>query len=188
VTLDRAIVEAAREALDRSTGGWPGELDRIACLTDIDLNQPPDERQVDALWAGRRALEREAGGWRRMQRAAADEVWRSACATRAEEAERYADEIRDLASQPVPHILLSGSHHQQEASQMTGEGDVVSPEDDAYATYEALNDPRDEAELLDQEAEGQSVGDVWHQRQRELREVLAEMGFGDEVAEREAER
>jgi hypothetical protein len=188
--MDRAVVDAAREALDRAGGGCPDghEVDHVACLAGIELNQPLDERQVEALRAGGRALEQEAGGWRRMQRSAADEAWRSACATRAKEAERCSDEIHGLGFQAAPFAVLIGGHRDHEAGQMAEEGDVANTEDDAYATFEALIDPRDEAELLDQEAEGQSVGDVWHERQRELREVLAEMGFGDQVAEREAER
>ena len=71
---------------------------------------------------------------------------------------------------------------------MTNHLDELTSEDDAHAMYEALTDPRDEAELLDQEAEGQPVGDVWRQRQRELHELVAGMGLSDQVAEREAER
>jgi hypothetical protein len=71
---------------------------------------------------------------------------------------------------------------------MTDESRVPSPEEDAYAMYEALTDPRDEAELLAQEAEGQPVGDVWKARRRELEELCPQLGLGDLVAEQEVER
>ena len=58
----------------------------------------------------------------------------------------------------------------------------------AYAVYEASTDPTTEAELIDQEAEGQPVGDMWRERQHELRGRRAEMGLGDQVAELEVER
>jgi hypothetical protein len=71
---------------------------------------------------------------------------------------------------------------------MTDESSVPTPEEDAYAMYEALTDARDEAELLAQEAEGQPVGDVWEERRRELDELRPLLGLGDLVAEQEAER
>ena len=71
---------------------------------------------------------------------------------------------------------------------MTVERGGQTPEEDAYAMYEALTDPRDEAELLDQEAEGQPVGDVWAARSQELAQLHAELGLGDLVVEQEAER
>jgi hypothetical protein len=63
-----------------------------------------------------------------------------------------------------------------------------TPEDDAYSMYEALTDPRDEAELLAQEAEGQPVIEVWAARSQELAQLRAELGLGDQVVEQEAER
>ncbi len=71
---------------------------------------------------------------------------------------------------------------------MTDEYDVPTPEDDAYAMYEALTDQRDEAELLAAEAEGQPVSNVWEQRRRELDELRPLLGLGGQVMEQEAER
>ena len=71
---------------------------------------------------------------------------------------------------------------------MTDERGGRTPEEDAYAMYEALTDPRDEAELLAQEVEGQPVGDVWEARREELTQLRAELGLGDLVVEQEAER
>ncbi len=70
---------------------------------------------------------------------------------------------------------------------MTDDRDLPTPEEDAYAMYEALTDPRDEAELLAQEAEGQPVGDVWKARRGELEQLGPQLGLGDQVAELEAE-
>jgi hypothetical protein len=186
MTVDKTIVDAARAALDRAAGGRPADQDaeRLARLTDIDPSQPLDLRQMDALWAGRRALVRQASGWRRMAATTHDESWRTACKAQAEEAEHFADEIGGFRSGAT--IVAVGQD--PEDAVMTDEGDKATTEADAYSMYAALTDPRDEAALLDQETEGQPVGDVWRARQQELRELLAEMGLGDQVAEREAER
>jgi len=191
MTVDRTIVEAARDALSRAVGAQPGERDagRLARLTGIDPAEPLDERQLAALCAGRGVLEREAGGWRRMARTTSDPAWRAACTAQAEEAERRADEIARLMPRRGAEAGPEGhGGDEREAGEMTDECHEHTTEDDAYVMYEALIDPLDEAELLDQEAEGQPVGDVWRQRQEELRELLAEMGLGDQVAQREAER
>jgi hypothetical protein len=66
--------------------------------------------------------------------------------------------------------------------------DVPTAEEVAYAMYEALTDPMDEAILRLQEAEGQPVGHLWEQRRRELDELRPLLGLGDQVAEVEAER
>ncbi len=67
--------------------------------------------------------------------------------------------------------------------------DLPTPEEDAYAMYEALTDARDEAELLAQEAEGQPVRDQWEDRRRELDELRPLLTGGRlPAAELEAER
>ncbi len=72
---------------------------------------------------------------------------------------------------------------------MTHECDIPTPEAEAYAMYEALIDPRDEAELLAQEAEGQPVRDQWEDRRRELDELRPLLTGGRRpAAEPEAER
>jgi len=182
MTVDRTTVEAARDALSRAVGVQPGERDagRLARLTGIDPAAPLADRGV---------LEREAGGWRRMARTTSDPAWRAACTAQAEEAERQADEIARLMPRRGAEAGPEGhGGDEREAGEMTDEYHEHTTDDDAYVMYEALIDPLDEAELLDQEAEGQPVGDVWRQRQEELRELLAEMGVGDQVAQREAER
>ena len=190
MTVHRTMVDAARAALDRAVGGRPDDqvAARLARLTGIDPGEPLDEREVDALWAGRRALVSEASGWRRMATTTDDVAWRTACRAQAEEAEHFADEIGGLTPGATIGAAAGRGSQDLEGDVMADEGDVVTRDDHAYEMYEALNDPRDEAELLDQEAEGQPVGDVWRERQQELRELLAEMGLGDQVAEREAER
>jgi hypothetical protein len=191
MTADKSIVDAARAALSRAAGGRVDaeEAERLSCLADIDPMQPLDQREVDALWAGRRALNQEASGWRRMAATATDEAWRTACKAQAQEAEHFADELSVLRpGEPVFNVLTGRGHHDPEDAAMTDQGDVFTPEDDAYAMYQALTDPRDEAELIDHEAGGQPVADVWRERQEELRELLAEMDLGDHIAEREAER
>jgi hypothetical protein len=191
MTVDEAVADAAREALSRAAGGQPSDQDaeRLARLTSIDPREPLDERQIAALWAARSALNQDASGWRRMAATATGEAWRTACKAQAERAEHFADEIGDLRPGAAALGAVIGRGYQDsEGAAMTDEGDVVTPEDDAYAMYEALTDPGDEAELLDQEAEGQPIGDVWRERQQELRELLTEMELGDQVAEQEAER
>jgi hypothetical protein len=61
----------------------------------VDSGTPLDEPAIVAMAARRQALERDAGGWRRMARSAADERWRAACTAQAEEAEQTADGIRE---------------------------------------------------------------------------------------------
>ena len=66
--------------------------------------------------------------------------------------------------------------------------DLPTPEEDAYTMYEALIDPRDEAELLAQEAEGQPVQDQWQDRRRELDELRPVLTGSRPAAEMEADR
>jgi hypothetical protein len=90
-----ATVQAAKAALQREASGhdtgWA--VAHVRVLAGIDPNEALDERAVNALRAGRLALEDEAGGWRRMARTAEDETWRAACNARAEAAEHWADGI-----------------------------------------------------------------------------------------------
>jgi hypothetical protein len=71
---------------------------------------------------------------------------------------------------------------------MTAEHDVPTPEEDAYAMYEALTDPRDEDLIRFFAAQGEPVGHLWAERRRELDELRPQLGLGDKVAEQEAER
>jgi hypothetical protein len=187
---DRTVVNAACEAIGRAVGGRPGDQDaeRLARLTGIDPREPLDEREAEALWAGRAALLREAGAWRRMAATAHDEAWRSACRVRAEDAEHFADEIGELRPGAAIGATVGRSDPNPEGEVMSDEGDVVSRDDPTYEMYEALTDPRDEAELLDQEAEGQPVMHVWAARSQELAQLRAELGLGDLVVEQEPER
>jgi hypothetical protein len=95
MNADMAIVQAARAALAREASAHPTgrAAAHVRVLGGIDPSEPLDSREIDALSAGRLALEDEAGGWRRMARTTEDETWRAACAARAEEAEHWADGI-----------------------------------------------------------------------------------------------
>ncbi len=69
--------------------------------------------------------------------------------------------------------------------------DVATHEDVAYETYVSATDPSDDALLMDQEAEGQPVGDERNDRVREFEQACDALGLrpsGDQVAEQEAER
>ncbi len=70
---------------------------------------------------------------------------------------------------------------------MTEDRDIPSPQEDAYAMYEALTDQCDAAELLAQEAEGQPVGDVWEERRRELDELRPLLTGGRQRVDAEPE-
>jgi hypothetical protein len=138
---------------------------------------------VGPLW-----LAREVSGWRRMATTSADASWRAACTAQGEVAELRGsgsgEGTPDVVAVPGPTV--SDGRDREDGLMANDFG--ATPEEEPYSMYEALIDPRDEAELLDQEAEGQSVCDVWRDRQRELRELLPELGLGHQVAEREAER
>ncbi len=72
------------------------------------------------------------------------------------------------ASDPSPGLDRDLDKNTIQTHRESGEDGVPSPEEAAYAMYEALTDPFDEAVLRSQEAEGQSVAQGWAERSREL--------------------
>ncbi len=72
-----------------------------------------------------------------------------------------------------------------------GRHDIATHEDVAYQTYLSATDPSDDALLMEQEAEGQPVGDERNNRMREFEQARDALGLrpsGEQVAEQEAER
>jgi hypothetical protein len=89
------------------------------------------------------------------------------------------DHGRALIDPGYAEMLLAEAQHALEQP---------TPQEQAYAMYEALTDRFDEAVLDSQEAEGQPVGDVREQRRRELEELRPPLGLGERTDEHEAER
>ena len=115
---DRALVEAARAALERSaashreaadvTGSWvdPEWVSDHATLAeqatecarrlaDLDPAERLDAAALDALVVGGEALAREAAGWHYLA-ATATEQWRGEFTARSEQAQQNADAVLAL--------------------------------------------------------------------------------------------
>ncbi len=80
---------------------------------------------------------------------------------------------------------------EQAQQALGGALDELPAEDVAYQTYLSATDPTDDALLMEQEAEGQPVGDERNNRMREFEQARDALGLrpsGEQVAEQEAER
>jgi hypothetical protein len=116
---DRALVDSAREALERSEfahrhmadmalPGAPPEwvtdqailaeeaAHHAQQLADFDVGQRVDVSGLRSIWAGEEALRREAAGYRALSSVTTDERWHAEFRTSAEEADREADRIEEL--------------------------------------------------------------------------------------------
>jgi hypothetical protein len=123
-TDDRAIIDTARAALERSAAASQeayatepdderamrhlvDELQATACATtlaNLDPTRPLGRLDSEAVEAGRDALRQEAAGWRLLAAAAVDEPWRAEFEALANEAQWQAYDVDAL------HQRLSDRH------------------------------------------------------------------------------
>jgi hypothetical protein len=113
---DRALLETARAALERTAAGHREAYDiaptdeqamhhlvaelqtrgSAATLANLDTTEPLARLGAEAIYAGHRALQREAEGWRNLTTVAATDGWRAEFEARAGESQRQADAVLAL--------------------------------------------------------------------------------------------